>query len=155
MLKCIQGWQVQVLWHVGEAFQPEAPILAPSGRWSFPRRGCQAPLGPLALFLVERRLQGMLTQAPGIPVSKLYEFWGMQIEEMSSRLVLLLAEKFMGFRLKNQSMLKLVTKMSTDWAENRVLVLKASVETWGLPPEVSLEESWEQPQASSQVTFKI
>lgn len=97
----------------------------------------------------------MLTQAPGIPVSKLYEFWGMQIEEMSSRLVLLLAEKFMGFRLKNQSMLKLVTKMSTDWAENRVLVLKASVETWGLPPEVSLEESWEQPQASSQVTFKI
>lgn len=56
----------------------------------------------------------MLAQARGLPVSKLYEFWGMQIEEMSSRSVLLLVEKFVDFRLKNQSMLELVTKMSTD-----------------------------------------
>lgn len=155
LVKGMQGWQVQRLWHVGEALHPEAPIPVPPGGWSFPRKGCQTLLGPLALLLVVRSLQGILTQDCGIPASRLYEFWCMQIEEMSSSSVLLLLQKLMDLRLKSQSMLRLITKMSTDWTEIRVLALKASVETWGLPPEASLEESWEQPQASSGVTFKI
>lgn len=56
----------------------------------------------------------MLAQAHGIPVPRICEFWCMQIKEVSSSSVLLLVEKLMDFRLKNQGMLKLVTKMSTD-----------------------------------------
>lgn len=121
----------------------------------FPQEGMPGSSGALGSVLSGKEITGGTSPGLWYPVFRRYEFWCMQTEETSSRSVLLLVEKFMDFTLKNQSMPKLVTKMSTDWAEIRVLALKASLETWGLPPEASWEESWEQPQASSRVTFKI